>query len=104
MTHLLWISLGLLLFSMHGTPPCSAANDTLTAGEELAVGDKLVSRNGRFTLGFFQPSVVKKLGGGGFGSVFKGVLSDSTIIAVKRLDGARQGEKQFRAEFSKFWD
>ncbi|KQK12775.1 hypothetical protein BRADI_1g05890v3 [Brachypodium distachyon] len=42
-----------------------------------------------------------KLGGGGFGSVYKGVLSDSTTsIAVKRLDGARQGEKQFRAEVS----
>ncbi|KAJ1261305.1 hypothetical protein BS78_09G018700, partial [Paspalum vaginatum] len=42
----------------------------------------------------------ERLGGGGFGSVFKGVLSDSTSIAVKRLDGARQGEKQFRAEVS----
>ncbi|XP_037443198.1 G-type lectin S-receptor-like serine/threonine-protein kinase At2g19130 [Triticum dicoccoides] len=42
----------------------------------------------------------EKLGGGGFGSVYKGVLSDSTSIAVKRLDGARQGEKQFRAEVS----
>uniref|UniRef100_J3M4A8 Receptor-like serine/threonine-protein kinase n=1 Tax=Oryza brachyantha TaxID=4533 RepID=J3M4A8_ORYBR len=42
----------------------------------------------------------EKLGGGGFGSVFKGVLSDSTTVAVKRLDGARQGEKQFRAEVS----
>uniref|UniRef100_A0A0D9ZKQ6 Receptor-like serine/threonine-protein kinase n=1 Tax=Oryza glumipatula TaxID=40148 RepID=A0A0D9ZKQ6_9ORYZ len=39
----------------------------------------------------------EKLGGGSFGSVFKGNLSDSTI-AVKRLDGARQEEKQFRAE------
>ncbi|KAG8064453.1 hypothetical protein GUJ93_ZPchr0004g38763 [Zizania palustris] len=39
----------------------------------------------------------EKLGGGSFGSVFKGYLSD-IIIAVKRLDGARQGEKQFRAE------
>ncbi|KAF2933968.1 hypothetical protein DAI22_04g126900 [Oryza sativa Japonica Group] len=47
----------------------------------------------------------KKLGGGSFGSVFRamlrcflpGYLSNSTI-AVKRLDGARQGEKQFRAE------
>uniref|UniRef100_A0A0E0KQI4 non-specific serine/threonine protein kinase n=1 Tax=Oryza punctata TaxID=4537 RepID=A0A0E0KQI4_ORYPU len=39
----------------------------------------------------------EKLGGGSFGSVFKGYISDSTI-AVKRLDGARQGEKQFRAE------
>ncbi|XP_044972013.1 G-type lectin S-receptor-like serine/threonine-protein kinase At2g19130 [Hordeum vulgare subsp. vulgare] len=42
----------------------------------------------------------EKIGTGGFGSVYKGVLSDSTIIAVKRLDGTRQGEKQFRAEVS----
>ncbi|KAL6888294.1 hypothetical protein ACP4OV_009320 [Aristida adscensionis] len=40
------------------------------------------------------------LGGGGFGSVFKGVLNDSITIAVKRLDHAYQGEKQFRAEVS----
>ncbi|VAH99660.1 unnamed protein product [Triticum turgidum subsp. durum] len=42
----------------------------------------------------------EQLGAGGFGSVFKGVLSDLTTIAVKRLDGARQGEKEFRAEVS----
>ncbi|XP_048539315.1 G-type lectin S-receptor-like serine/threonine-protein kinase At2g19130 isoform X1 [Triticum urartu] len=41
-----------------------------------------------------------KLGAGSFGSVFKGVLTDSTAVAVKRLDGAYQGEKQFRAEVS----
>uniref|UniRef100_A0A0D9W2T8 Non-specific serine/threonine protein kinase n=1 Tax=Leersia perrieri TaxID=77586 RepID=A0A0D9W2T8_9ORYZ len=40
----------------------------------------------------------EKLGGGSFGSVFKGILSNSTTIAVKMLDGARQSEKQFRAE------
>ncbi|CAN6168083.1 unnamed protein product [Urochloa humidicola] len=40
----------------------------------------------------------EKLGGGSFGSVFKGYLSDSVTLAVKRLDGAHQGEKQFRAE------
>ncbi|XP_037421048.1 G-type lectin S-receptor-like serine/threonine-protein kinase At2g19130 [Triticum dicoccoides] len=45
-------------------------------------------------------SFSEKLGGGGFGSVYKGVFNDSTSIAVKRLDGARQGEKQFRAEVS----
>ncbi|KAM3391133.1 hypothetical protein ACQJBY_012661 [Aegilops geniculata] len=42
----------------------------------------------------------EKLGAGSFGSVFKGSLSDSTAMAVKRLDGVRQGEKQFRAEVS----
>ncbi|KAJ0962408.1 hypothetical protein J5N97_030236 [Dioscorea zingiberensis] len=41
-----------------------------------------------------------KLGAGSFGSVFKGVLPDSTIVAVKKLQGIRQGEKQFRAEVS----
>ncbi|KAH7675771.1 S-receptor-like serine/threonine-protein kinase protein [Dioscorea alata] len=42
----------------------------------------------------------EKLGGGGFGSVFKGTMPDSTTIAVKKLEGLRQGEKQFRAEVS----
>jgi len=42
----------------------------------------------------------EKLGVGGFGSVFKGRLSDSVAIAVKCLDGAHQGEKQFRSEVS----
>ncbi|EAY78100.1 hypothetical protein OsI_33144 [Oryza sativa Indica Group] len=40
----------------------------------------------------------EKLGGGSFGSVFKGYLNESTPIAAKRLDGTCQGEKQFRAE------
>ncbi|PKA45678.1 G-type lectin S-receptor-like serine/threonine-protein kinase [Apostasia shenzhenica] len=40
----------------------------------------------------------EKLGGGGFGSVFKGTLPDSIAIAVKKHEGVRQGEKQFRAE------
>jgi hypothetical protein len=41
-----------------------------------------------------------KLGGGAFGSVFKGSLADGTMVAVKKLEGFRQGEKQFRAEVS----
>ncbi|KAJ9128633.1 hypothetical protein P3X46_034673 [Hevea brasiliensis] len=40
----------------------------------------------------------KKLGGGGFGSVFYGNLSDGTKVAVKRLDGFGQGRKEFLAE------
>ncbi|XP_058212246.1 G-type lectin S-receptor-like serine/threonine-protein kinase At2g19130 [Rhododendron vialii] len=42
----------------------------------------------------------EKLGGGGFGSVFKGTLPDSTVIAVKKLESISQGEKQFRSEVS----
>uniref|UniRef100_A0A0A9BMR2 Protein kinase domain-containing protein n=1 Tax=Arundo donax TaxID=35708 RepID=A0A0A9BMR2_ARUDO len=51
-------------------------------------------------LGHATKNFSEKLGAGGFGAVYKGVLSDTTTIAVKRLDGARQGEKQFRAEVS----
>ena len=39
-----------------------------------------------------------KLGSGAFGSVFRGKLADNTPIAVKRLEGSTQAEKQFRAE------
>ncbi|XP_058096289.1 G-type lectin S-receptor-like serine/threonine-protein kinase At2g19130 [Magnolia sinica] len=42
----------------------------------------------------------EKLGGGSFGSVFKGTLPDSSVVAVKKLEGLRQGEKQFRSEVS----
>ncbi|KAK2630670.1 hypothetical protein QOZ80_UnG0729540 [Eleusine coracana subsp. coracana] len=51
-------------------------------------------------LGHATKNFSEQLGAGGFGSVFKGVLSDLTTIAVKRLDVAHQGEKQFRAEVS----
>lgn len=40
----------------------------------------------------------QKLGKGGFGTVYKGTLSNGTNIAVKRLDGVGQGKKQFLAE------
>ncbi|KAK3140691.1 hypothetical protein QOZ80_5AG0404380 [Eleusine coracana subsp. coracana] len=194
--------LGILFFcSLQHTHPCSAAviNGSLVAGQVLTVGDTLVSRNGKFALGFFQPTAPatlsksiktttspnwylgiwfnkipvfttvwvanretpitgpninqtqlkltsdanlvvlirtgspssdvllwqsfdhptnvalpgakcgrnkktglnQQLGAGGFGSVFKGMLSDSTPIAVKRLNRASdQREKQFRAEVS----
>ncbi|RCV26384.1 hypothetical protein SETIT_5G241300v2 [Setaria italica] len=40
------------------------------------------------------------LGRGSFGSVYKGILPDGTLVAVKKLDGLSQGEKPFRAEVS----
>ncbi|KAJ1277202.1 hypothetical protein BS78_05G276900 [Paspalum vaginatum] len=53
-----------------------------------------------FDLQLATKNFSEKLGGGGFGNVFKGILSDSTGIAVKTLNGSGQGEKQFRAEVS----
>lgn len=41
-----------------------------------------------------------RLGKGSFGSVYKGMFADGTLIAVKKLDGISQGEKEFRAEVS----
>ncbi|GLJ20012.1 hypothetical protein SUGI_0362880 [Cryptomeria japonica] len=41
-----------------------------------------------------------QLGSGGFGSVFKGTLTDGTLVAVKKLEESREDEKQFRAEIS----
>lgn len=40
----------------------------------------------------------RKLGEGGFGSVFEGTLSNGTKVAVKRLDGIGQVKKSFLAE------
>ncbi|XP_065867308.1 G-type lectin S-receptor-like serine/threonine-protein kinase SD2-5 isoform X2 [Euphorbia lathyris] len=41
-----------------------------------------------------------KVGHGGFGSVYQGVLQDGTRLAVKKLEGVGQGKKEFRAEVS----
>ncbi|XP_057834871.2 G-type lectin S-receptor-like serine/threonine-protein kinase At2g19130 [Cryptomeria japonica] len=43
---------------------------------------------------------VHKLGKGAFGCVFKATLLDKTLVAVKKLEGSAQAEKQFRAEIS----
>ncbi|XP_024528714.1 probable receptor-like protein kinase At5g20050 isoform X2 [Selaginella moellendorffii] len=42
-----------------------------------------------------------KLGAGGYGSVYKGVLSDGRVVAVKKLDySGTQGAKQFVTEIA----
>ncbi|KAK3025898.1 hypothetical protein RJ639_041695 [Escallonia herrerae] len=38
------------------------------------------------------------LGAGGFGAVYKGILANRSVAAVKQLEGIEQGEKQFRME------
>ncbi|KAK3162696.1 hypothetical protein QOZ80_1BG0092590 [Eleusine coracana subsp. coracana] len=51
-------------------------------------------------LQFLTKNFSERLGAGSFGSVFKGVLPGTTTVAVKKLEGFHQGEKQFRAEVS----
>ncbi|KAK8525066.1 hypothetical protein V6N12_029913 [Hibiscus sabdariffa] len=40
----------------------------------------------------------KKVGQGGFGSVYQGEMPDGTQLAVKKLESIGQGKKEFRAE------
>ncbi|CAD6223693.1 unnamed protein product [Miscanthus lutarioriparius] len=45
-----------------------------------------------------------KLGEGGFGCVFRGTMPGPTVVAVKRLKGFGQADKQFRAEVQTLGD
>ncbi|KAK7300123.1 hypothetical protein RJT34_10958 [Clitoria ternatea] len=58
-------------------------------------------QTGLFTLGQIKAATknfdaANKIGEGGFGSVYKGLLSDGTIIAVKQLSSkSKQGNREF---------
>lgn len=42
-----------------------------------------------------------QVGEGGYGAVFKGILADKTIVAIKRAkEGSVQGQKEFLTEIS----
>jgi hypothetical protein len=81
---------------------CNCFHDYEKERQRLAVAP----RNARGVIVTFRHDEFKhatknfseRLGGGNCGSVFKGVLPNRVVIAVKRLDGVRQGEKEFRAE------
>jgi len=42
----------------------------------------------------------RKLGAGGFGSVYEGILRDGTMVGVKQLEEASQGYGEFRTEIA----
>jgi hypothetical protein len=74
----LMVGLVFLFCALHAS--CSAATavgDTLAAGQALAAGDKLVSRNGKFALGFFQ--FQQSLGGRTSGESIDNTTTATTI-------------------------
>ena len=81
----------------------AAADDDKTVSEMEDEEEDFGNLQGtptRFTYQQLEVATEKfndKLGEGGFGSVFKGQLGED-IIAVKRLDQAGQGKKEFLAE------
>ncbi|KAF5949051.1 hypothetical protein HYC85_015008 [Camellia sinensis] len=70
-----------------------------TAGTLEKVDDSLAAFKYR-DIRIVAKNFSKKLGEGGFGTVFKGTLPNSIAIAVKMLKSLKQGEKQFCSEIS----
>ncbi|MCH95363.1 cysteine-rich receptor-like protein kinase, partial [Trifolium medium] len=69
------------------------------AGNELKDGDLLQFDFATIELATSNFSDTNKLGQGGFGSVYKGTLSDGHDIAIKRLaKNSEQGETEFKNE------
>ncbi|GAU14939.1 hypothetical protein TSUD_47330 [Trifolium subterraneum] len=71
----------------------------IETGNDLKVGDLLQFDFATIKLAANNFSDTNKLGQGGFGSVYKGTLSDGHDIAIKRLaNNSEQGETEFKNE------
>ncbi|EEE55784.1 hypothetical protein OsJ_04358 [Oryza sativa Japonica Group] len=102
------LSMIVLILSIHENP--LHAVDTLTANQPLSGDQKLISQDGKFALGFFQPAgwlaqnfLTQEGRNIGIGIIIVGltvIIPDTATVAVKRLEGLCQGEKEFRAEVS----
>ncbi|XAR56452.1 Non-specific serine/threonine protein kinase [Bertholletia excelsa] len=71
--------------------------------EEEEGDDQVIDRLLKFTfreLKFCTQGFKTRLGQGGFGVVYDGVLRDGTKIAVKHLESMGQGKKEFLAELN----
>ncbi|XP_031103381.1 putative serine/threonine-protein kinase [Ipomoea triloba] len=87
-------------FSCFGAFESSKDRREILSQELVTNNVRLFSYNSiRSATGHFHPS--NKIGGGGFGVVYKGVLRDGTCVAIKCLSAeSKQGTKEFLTEIN----
>ncbi|XP_073367317.1 G-type lectin S-receptor-like serine/threonine-protein kinase SD2-5 [Aegilops tauschii subsp. strangulata] len=80
---------------------CIYGRKTQGQAEEYGYLETIAGAPTQFTYRELQAATnnfFDKIGKGGFGSVYLGTLPDASCIAVKKLEGVGQGEKEFRSE------
>ncbi|KAL6201307.1 hypothetical protein ACLB2K_025021 [Fragaria x ananassa] len=89
---LVFLVLGILCWT--GNLPGKLGRKKDLRGLDLQTADTFTLRQMKAATDNFDP--INKIGEGGFGSVYKGVLLDGTIIAVKQLSSkSKQGNREF---------
>ncbi|XP_044354685.1 G-type lectin S-receptor-like serine/threonine-protein kinase SD2-5 [Triticum aestivum] len=80
---------------------CIYGRKTQGQAEEYGYLETIAGAPTQFTYRELQAATnnfCDKIGKGGFGSVYLGTLPDASCIAVKKLEGVGQGEKEFCSE------
>ncbi|XP_076882596.1 G-type lectin S-receptor-like serine/threonine-protein kinase SD2-5 [Bidens hawaiensis] len=90
---LLFVAIGFIVYVVH-----KKKRDTEMEEEYLAQVPGMPTRFSYEELKTATKNFSKKLGEGGYGSVFEGILGDGTKIALKCLEGQAHVKKSFLAE------
>ncbi|KAM2777838.1 hypothetical protein PS2_010129 [Malus domestica] len=81
----------------HRYPPPSQRNSSLKICMRIEGVKAFTSKEMKVATQNFDTSM--QLGRGGYGKVYKGILSDNTAVAIKRAEeGSLQGQKEFLTE------
>ncbi|CAL4956797.1 unnamed protein product [Urochloa decumbens] len=101
----LWLVLGIVLACLAALGASALVARMLLSIRRRRLEEKMAKQNGSslqvYSYGELRAATKnfsERLGGGGFGTVYRGVVNGHTQVAVKKLEGLRQGDKQFRTE------